>query len=43
MRLKRGGQPEIKAQVEGPQVKYICINGLKTTPLHNLISVNTHL
>jgi hypothetical protein len=33
MRLNRGGQPEAKAQVEGPQVKNICINGLKTPPL----------
>jgi hypothetical protein len=25
MRLKRGEQPQARAQVEGPQAKYICI------------------
>jgi hypothetical protein len=28
MRLNRGGQPEARAQVEGPQVEFICIKGL---------------
>jgi hypothetical protein len=27
MRLNRGGQPEARAQVEGYQVKYLCIKG----------------
>jgi hypothetical protein len=26
------GQPEARAQVEGPQVKCICIKGLKISP-----------
>jgi hypothetical protein len=30
MKLNRGGQPEARAQVEGPQVKYI--KGLKIPP-----------
>jgi hypothetical protein len=29
MRQNRGGQPEARAQVETPQVKFICIKGLK--------------
>jgi hypothetical protein len=32
MRLKRGGQPEASAQVEGPQVKFICRKGLRISP-----------
>jgi hypothetical protein len=33
MRLDRGGkQPEARAQVEGPQVEFICIKGLKVPP-----------
>ncbi len=32
MRLNRGGQPDARAQVEGPQVKYIFIKGLKIPP-----------
>jgi hypothetical protein len=28
MRLNRGGQPDSRAQVEGPQVKYIVIGDL---------------
>jgi hypothetical protein len=27
MRLNRGGHPEARAQVEGSQVKYLCIKG----------------
>ncbi len=33
MRLNRGGQPEARAQVKGPQVKYICMRGVKIPPL----------
>jgi hypothetical protein len=33
MRLNRGGQPEDRAQVEGPQVICICIKGLKSPHL----------
>jgi hypothetical protein len=31
--LKRGGQPEARPQVEGHQVKYICIERTKNPPL----------
>jgi hypothetical protein len=33
MRLNRGGQIEARAQGKGPQVKCICIKGLKILPL----------
>ncbi len=33
--MNRGGQPEAKTQVEGPQVKYICIKELKKSHLRN--------
>jgi hypothetical protein len=32
MRLNGRGQPEARARVEVPQVKYICIKGLKIPP-----------
>jgi hypothetical protein len=35
MKLNRGGQPEARAQVEGPQVKYICKKDYKS-----LFSIN---
>jgi hypothetical protein len=35
MSLDRGRQPEAKTQVEGPQVKYICIKGPKKSHLRN--------
>jgi hypothetical protein len=31
------GQPEDRVQVKGPQVKYICINGLKIPHQHSEI------
>jgi hypothetical protein len=33
MRLKREGQPEVRAQVEGPKVKSIEKKGLTIPPL----------
>ncbi len=32
IRLNRGGQPEPRTWVERPQVKYICIKGIKSHP-----------
>jgi hypothetical protein len=38
MRLNRGGNP--RAQGKGPQVKYICIKGLKIPPLERILREN---
>jgi hypothetical protein len=37
MILNRRGQPEARAQVEGPQVKYICIKELQLRPQRHLL------
>jgi hypothetical protein len=40
MILNRGGQPEARVQIEGPQVKYICIKELKILPLDKSLYIN---